>query len=708
MFCKNCGVLLAEGTVFCPECGTKQEVEEKIIDVDEGDLHQVPEVEKKDESQEQKAEQQPVQEETSVVNSLISTEKIKYCHNCGAANAESDEFCYNCGTAFAKEEKTSHKNTAKIPKFVWKKQYTLMTAGIVSVLVLIVLAVTILLNLFASPSLIYVKDNEMNIFTGKESYIAGEDIFADKDDIYTLDYSDVQISDDKKYIFYPQEIEDAGYELYRAKMGKSDTEVKIDNDVRYYYVLSSSDVVYLKDSKVYYSDLKDKRKIASDVSHFRVSEDNKYIMWATSDDKAYVQDIAGKNSKIKLDSDIETVYAWSADFNRIIYTKEDNLYLLKNFEEKEKIASDVESVSAQEVNGNFEIYYTIIEEEGLDVALSDIVDDDYAAGDANIVEPDIRDYQKKEVKNSYWGPIESVTTDDAYYDAVEKYEEKLGRDSLREELKNIMSFENKKVYYYSEKENESELLLEGEIIDWSISNSAAVFSYFDAETVEKVSLGSLINATYDEMEKKLEETILSGVKVYMYKQAKQIELDIDLEEYKPDNISFVMNEERNTGYLLLTTVDGESRSLFETDYVKEDGSLELIAEEVNNIELVNANGIYYITDVDANSNEGTLYLNDERVDDDVRINSVKETYEDKIFYMTDMDKDYYVGTLNRADKTDSERILDDVAEYEANENGEIALLVDYNYKKYRGDLKLYKNKKIESVDSDVFGIIGFY
>jgi hypothetical protein len=84
--------------------------------------------------------------------------------------------------------------------------------------------------------------------------------------------------------------------------------------------------------------------------------------------------------------------------------------------------------------------------------------------------------------------------------------------------------------------------------------------------------------------------------------------------------------------------------------------------------------------------------------------------------MTDVDEDSYayVGTLKRAEQTDKTTVADDVVLYAAKDEDEIAVLVDYNVKKYRGDLKLYKynelikNGKLTSVDTDVSTIVGFY
>lgn len=733
MFCKNCGVQLEEGTVFCPECGMKQDNVQEIIDVNPSEIKEIQEEEETSiaadaETVEETEEKNKMDEEKPAVNAdnvdegteenadsgnrLISVAKMKYCHNCGAANEETGEFCYNCGTPFLNQQQ---KKAAKI-KFQFKKQHMLAGLGVIALVVILIAIVNIVSGIHKSPALVYIKDNEVNVFLKKQPYVIGDNVYDDSDDadtLYDYLYNRFQTSEDGKYLFYPQDYDSYdGYNLYCRKLkGENEEEIKVDSGIQNYTVLSDNDVIYLKDGssgKLYYSDLKDKRKIASDVSWFVVSANQKYVMWYTSDgdNRLYVQDIAGKNDRIKIDGDISLVYGYSDNFDKIVYRKEDYLYIMKNFEEKEKVSSDVCSVDIKDINGSLGIYYMVDKDDTVDIDLNAIIDDEYAVSDSKMTEPDIKDYQKTEIKDSFWGPMESVTTDDAYYDDLEKYHEKQARDTIREELGEVLSLDSTEVYYYSDSKGESQLLLEGQIIDYYCSNGINTYLYFDEESIEKISMGSLLNATYDELEDKLEKCLVSGIKAYLFNESNQTELNVDFEEYDYEWVSYQADTDSHQIYMILSDTDGEETYLFSTDYSKGDGKLELMAEDVNNIELVNANGVYYMGDVDEGA--GTLYLNGKRIDDDVSTYSVTSFPDNKILYMTDMDSDYSVGTLNLADKTDKTRIADDVAQYKVNDKEEIAFLIDYNFKKYRGDLKLYKNGKTESIDTDVSAIVGFY
>jgi hypothetical protein len=212
----------------------------------------------------------------------------------------------------------------------------------------------------------------------------------------------------------------------------------------------------------------------------------------------------------------------------------------------------------------------------------------------------------------------------------------------------------------------------------------------------------------------LEKAIVAGFKMCVFNGTKEIDLSMDFEKYDDDLYECMSDSESQKLYFLLENTEDQENDLFEADYGQGNGELELIAEDVDNIELVNSDGVYYISDCD--DMEGTLYLNGSRVDDDVRLYTVYSLSDHVILYMTDVDEDSYayVGTLKRAEQTDKTTVADDVVLYAAKDEDEIAVLVDYNVKKYRGDLKLYKynelikNGKLTSVDTDVSTIVGFY
>lgn len=289
--------------------------------------------------------------------------------------------------------------------------------------------------------LIYLKDNELAYYDKKDRVVFSDDVYEDSDDIYgpynEENINFVYVTKDGKYVFYPQNLSWGNFDLYYRKVNDAkSTENKVASDVSYYTLLQNNKVVYQESSgsnKMYITDLKDKEKIASDVYWFKVSDDEKYVLWQTDDeDKLYVCDLALKNEKIKIDSDISSMIYISDDLKEIVYTKDDALYCVKNFEEKEKIDSHVaDDINIVQNDSQIEIYYMVDEE---DIALSDFVEDDYASQDANMQEPDITDYQRTVIVDGFWGASEKVVTDDAYYTDLDKYNDKLMRDYVREYL----------------------------------------------------------------------------------------------------------------------------------------------------------------------------------------------------------------------------------------------------------------------------------
>lgn len=128
-----------------------------------------------------------------------------------------------------------------------------------------------------------------------------------------------------------------------------------------------------------------------------------------------------------------------------------------------------------------------------------------------------------------------------------------------------------------------------------------------------------------------------------------------------------------------------------------------ISDEVYRIELANAEGVYYTASVGDNS-EGELYCNDKLVSDEVSMTrSVYSAGKNGVLYYTDLSDNE--GTLMLYRDGKNQKISDEVAGYLSLDDDRIALLVDYNFNKYKGDLKLYSNGKIKDIDTDVTSIV---
>ena len=691
MYCEKCGKPLEEGMDFCPECGNKVSKPEIVA------LDEVSEV---------------TVENAVASGTIIETSKIKYCHNCGAANTETDVFCYACGKPMNDNGGTGKKTEKKSGKKI--------VLGIVAAIAILLVAIVIGFTTHSGKknALIYLKDNELSYYAKKDAVEFSDDVYEDKDDIYgpsnrMTNY--VTVSKDGKYVFYPQNYSGGEFDLYCRRM--NDTKAaddRVASGISEYTVLQNNKVVYMENSgskKMYISDLKNKEKVASDVLWYFVSEDEKYILWKTgSDNRLYVCDLALKNDKIKIDSDISSMVYVSDDLKQIVYTKDEALYYVENFGEKEKIDSDVNSPYVVQSNTQTEIYYLVDENESIEGM--DLVDDDYATQDANMQEPDISYYQKTVTKPSFWGPREEVVTDDAYYAEMDKYNEKLTRDRIREYVNEEISLRMSTMYRYKLGEAEAEEYTTGNIFMNSSQKSVLIYFEIDLEKGKKIKLSQIMDMDdYSEMEGSIRKAIASeSLITYMVSNGKRVALNIDTDEYDPvvyTRVHVCATDENNKEcYLEIAENNDEHKiDLFRTSYGKMDGELELVSDEYFDIELVSDQGVYYTTESD-DGYVGELYLNDNKIDSDVMSGSVISLGNGKgVVYLTDPDDTYREGTLRMNTGSDSVKISDDVAYYVSNDNGDIAFLEDYNYDKYRGDLKVFRNNKATLIDSDVTAII---
>lgn len=713
MYCEKCGKLLEEGMDFCPECGNKVSKPE-IVALDE--VSEATVVEETADTAKIPAENEEISDNTVenavAPGTIIETSRIKYCHNCGAANAETDVFCYACGKPMNDNGGTGKKAEKKSGKKI--------VLGIVAAIAILLVAIVIGFTTHSGKknALIYLKDNELSYYAKKDAVEFSDDVYEDKDDIYgpsNIMTNYVTVSKDGKYVFYPQNYRGEEFDLYCRKM--NDTKAaddRVASGISGYTVLQNNKVVYKENSgskKMYISDLKDKEKVASDVLWYRVSEDEKYILWKTgSDNRLYVCDLALKNDKIKIDSDISSMVYVSDDLKQIVYTKDEALYYVENFGEKEKIDSDVNRPYVVQSNTQTEIYYLVDENES--IKGMDLVDDDYATQDANMQEPDISNYQKTVTKPSFWGPREEVVTDDAYYAEMDKYNEKLTRDRIREYVNEEISLCMSTMYRYKLGEAEAEEYTTGNIFMNASQKSVLVYSEIDLEKGEKIKLSQIMDMDdYSEMEDSIMEAIAGeSLITYMVSDGKRVALNIDTDEYDPGVYTGIYvcatDENHKECYLEIAENNDEHKiDLFRTSYEKMDGELELVSDEYCGIELVSDQGVYYTTESD-DGYVGELYLNDNKIDSDVMSGSVISLGNGKgVVYLTDPDDTYREGTLRMNTGSDSVKISDDVAYYVSNDNGDIAFLEDYNYDKYRGDLKVFRNSKATLIDSDVTAII---
>jgi len=127
-----------------------------------------------------------------------------------------------------------------------------------------------------------------------------------------------------------------------------------------------------------------------------------------------------------------------------------------------------------------------------------------------------------------------------------------------------------------------------------------------------------------------------------------------------------------------------------------------VDEDVNFYEFKEgSDSIIYFKDV--RNYAGDMYVDNQRIDSDVYVNGyVSFKNSSRVVYYVDYSQNNYTGTLRIYDGKKTNRIADDVANFVAIDDKNIAYLVDYNYDREKGDAYLYDgSSKPKLIDIDV-------
>lgn len=631
------------------------------------------------------------------------------CKKCGKENGNDDKFCFHCGALLE-----SSAEAAPLPSSEKKtgKKMILVLTGVALAVVILALggfAFVRMLSGSSSALLVYDKDNELNLLSGKKTYSLDADFLEDASEAgagnwWYMDYDQYFCkTEDGKYLFYPENYDYNGeFRLYRKQLNRPNEDaVKVDSDVLSYSVLDGNQIVYLKgpysDNRLYYSDMKDKNKIASDVEWYMLSGDKKSVLWLTLEDKLYMQDVQGEHDKIKLDSNVDSVFGRSEDLSTIVYTTNDGtLYVIRDGEDKEKIHSDVSRVWTFDMDDKMNIYFTVNGDEESD--LSGLISDRHVDADAKMTEPDIRNYQSKVMKDSFWGPQESTVIDDQYYVDLQTYEDKCARDELRSNLNQIVSLPSVELYRYTD--GDSELVVEGAISDVFPSNGLLAIGYLNFEKTDKIDLNDLMQMSYDEIQDEITARMEEAIVYQLLEGDTKWELEADAEECGSSISWFTVDRDSHDAYIVFYNGNGYSGTITKTDYSKKDGKIEIIEEDAVAFAGLHNGKCYYYTG-DSADDVWTLNVDGEEIMDDVERYSAKFTEDGKAFFRVDPDKDGNAAELFMYDGKDAVQIAEDVSYAAYLKNGSVAVLVDYSARKQRGDLMIYKRGKLEQIDSDV-------
>ena len=537
----------------------------------------------------------------------------------------------------------------------------------------------------------------------------------------------IAFNDAGNRIFYPDRIDDNsdGVTLYYRDVSKPDeAPVKIDSDIRAYAINGAGDnVVYMKgsDGILYTHNLTDKEKISSDVAAFIVADDCKKIWYRTDEDSVYLW--YADKEKVKLASDISSVEYVSDDLSVMYYIKDDSLYKqAEGANDREKLVSDVYTVVKVYESG--ELYYT--KSDTVESNLIDYVNDDMAAADAAMTEPESPTYPDYP-STPYWWDFDTYEEYEAAYDQYQRdyaayreecnrldeeyreayaaYREKRSRDSLRESLEEYTIERTEYTLYYYNGSEET-VVTDALVSVWGITcadkNPTLLLQAYDQVEVQKVKLSEItsiyeVSDLVDEARYSTSERYIvigSDMTVLEQSEASYFRISSD-----GSVIYFLDDIEKNEGELYKVTVtDGQA------------GRPELFDSDVNtwwSIYFTPDDHLVYYKDVDALNRKGDLYIDKTEIDYDVSLDFI--TYMgDAVLYFTDWNNDKEYGTLKKYDNGEKIKIADDVHTFAAFGDNDILYLYDYSTKYYTGTLYRYNNGDPVKIDDDVMALIPVY
>lgn len=592
---------------------------------------------------------------------------------------------------------------AVLPK---KSPLKIITAVVIAAVVVVVALAGIYLNHpKASLSVAYLKDKEI-YYTGLSKikplqltdnlYKNVSDSSKSEEDYF------IRESKDGRTLFYPDELDtsDNGYTLYcRDVTDKSAKEgTKIDSGITSDYEINEAGtlVFYVRsDGSFYYSNKKDKNKIDSDVSQFYLNPDGSRVVYIKSDNSIYQQDVGKKKDKEKVDSDAKLL-GHTKDLSTYYYSKDNDLYRKTFDKDEEKVTSDMNQFIVSFEDGT--AYYT--KGSSSDVSLYDYVEDDTAASDASITEPQYSDYETQTPTTDLWGyTYYTPQYDEAGYEkAYEAYLEKQQRDALRSDLKSeTVSISNYTLYYYDGSNEVTITDNYDELKASSSSEPAVIYSVSSSSDPDKTKLSDITSAS--DFQTKISGELKSSAKIRIAAKTNDDELDAE-------NASYFSFNSSGTAFYCLNNCSNDGGTLMEGKIDKDEpGSLSEVDDDVYEYAFPQkSDTLIYLKDM--NNDSGDLYVNKTKVDSDVSEYVTTLENSSVVAYLTDYSDKSGTGTLKFYNGKASVKVADDVNSILIKDSSHLVYIGNYSSSTNSGDLFCYDgSSKVKTIDTDVSGIL---
>ena len=570
---------------------------------------------------------------------------------------------------------------------------------------------------------IYLKDNSLYFVNPKDnsSVLITDDYFKSEDSGVSA-WSGVKFCKNGDMVFYPERIDDEihAFSLYCRYINKEDVDpIKLGDDIVAYAVDENGENVFMYDAygNLYNHNLTERTKLISDVKDIKISKDLSQFVYLVEDGGLYLQPTV-EGDKVKIDSDVTSIYTTGTNLDYIYYYKDEELYFKKADADKVKIDSEISFIYSTDENGH--VYYTKENEVKGTGTLMDYINDPdkLKKSDEEVID------ELNEIYDIYWYSSYSTWY---YYlrnnaDKVSKLLDSSKEAGYRQYVREILSETEietvESLYYFNGEKTDLINSSCAEVLTTSSKANSIIIRSLDKVDIKKVSITDFVNTLnkkekfrssddsvsksdfreyeyFEEFKKMILGTLESDSSIYIYNGNKQIEIKTESssEDFNISNDGTLVyyldkyDEEKECGELKKVTItDGAvaSNDLYDTD--------------VSNVVIVNETEPLYTKD--KKEDHFDLYLSKQLIDYDINYFS-KLKNGNVISYYSEYDDEEYTGTLNIYKDGEKSKIDEDVKSMLLLENEDIFYMKDYSSKSQKGDLYIYSNGENIRIDYDV-------
>lgn len=683
MFCSNCGAKNGEGGKFCVNCGTALEetvAETKVEEVPEAKAEEVAET---------------IEAAETAAETTVATE---------TAQTTQSEPVQTIVEPVVAEEVACEEETAGKRPLIKKILVTVVVIALLAILATVGVKVVDMFSDeidYSKYPVLYLKDDELNVRPEgkKASYeLADADVY-----LYGPTYyggSKVQLTEKGDTIFFADDLAgdyDEEFDLYYRKTKDVEGESKkIAKDVTEFQVISGkNDIVYIRDGKLCYNDLKNEKVIDKDVENFGVSNDGKKVFYEDEDSDYYICGFGKNDRPEKIDSEIDVISDRHADYSKIYYVKDEKLYEKELGKTKKKLASDIEDAFMLE-DKIFVVKSDVVKYKYDDLITNDL-DTSNLVDPESLVQPDYTNYDSY----SEWS--------DAYDEYLDKYWEAEEAWEIYENVQDIEEYFNENPYekttYAIYELNGTKLnKIDENIVEFKYKDYNENTFYYknaDEDAFKKIKLSETTSA-YD-AEEKISEAMSSS------KDKNLCVLTAAGNNY----VGFEVEEEIDS---LTVSGDGKEMYVLFKKEEKEEGELikysigssklsgkKVVADDVESFTLYDKD-VMVVYDKDE---EATLIKNGKKTSLGEEIYA--PIYEEGVlYYLRDYDNEDESGDLAICENGKVDTIVNDVAAFQMFSDKKIAYISDYDTDDKYGELYICNKKgKGKLVDEEVSCIVRY-